>query len=1037
MNISEISVRRPTTTIMLILMVVVLGFVSFSRIGIDLFPNIEIPVAIVNTSYSNVAPAEIEELITKPIEEAVGTVENIDTIQSITREGLSLVVVQFDFGTDMDYSALKMREKVDMIKDFLPDGASDPMVMQIDPNAEAIMQIAVSGADVATLQDYAESDIKPNLERIKGVASVEVSGGYDNYVSVKLHSERINGYGLTVDSIVQALSAQNINLPAGKVNKGDKELLVRTVGEFKSIDDIKRIPIMLNSGNIIYLENIADINLSNKELDTISKVNGEAAVSLSVQKQAGTNTVAVADEIRNTINEIGKNSDYKVEIIIDQSEYIKDSISQVSSNAIIGGILAILILFIFLRNIRSTMIISLTIPISIIATFVLIYFNDITLNMMTLGGMALGIGMLVDNSVVVLENIYRFRQDGKSRKDAAILGAKEVAMAVTASTLTTIAVFLPIAFVEGITSIMFKELALTVTFSLIASLVVSLTLIPMMSSKILKVDRMQGKHHVTKYKFLGVILDKTDEVYEKVDMKYKSILKWSLSHRKSIVGVAIAVFVSSILSISFIGKEFFPTADEGAFSISVELENGAKALDTSNAIDDIISKIIDIKEIDYIYSNTSSGDIFNDSSNLGSIQGVLVPKNQRNKSVFKVIEDIEKIIGDTPGIKTSVSAQSSMGMVSGGSPIAIEIKGDEYDQLEQIANDVVDIVKEVSGTKNVTSSLSDAIPQIELSLKPNASRYGLTTYQVANAVKGVVEGRTATKYKYNGKEIDVILEGEDIYSHSISNLKQISISTPIGEIVPLELIADISMGVGPIELYRMDQSRTVTVSSDLAGRDLGTVTNDINSKIEEYELPRGYTINTGGQNEMMMEAFADLLLALVLAVLLVYMILASQFESLLMPFIIMFSTPLAFAGGIIGLFLTGRTLNVTSMIGFILLAGIVVNNAIVLIDYINTRRNSGEERNEAIMAAGPIRLRPILMTTLTTVLGLVPMSLGIGEGAELQASMATVVIVGLSLATLLTLVFIPVMYTIIDDSVTKTKNKRKKKKEAKLEKELN
>lgn len=1031
MHVSELAVKRPVTTVMLILIVVVLGFVSVSKIGIDLFPNIEIPIAIVSTTYENVSPAEVETLITKPVEEAVGTVENIDTIQSITMEGNSIVVVQFDFGTDMDFSSLKMREKVDMIKGLLPDGASDPMVIQIDPNAQAIMQISVSGDDVAALQAYAENQLKPNLERINGVASVDISGGFDNYVSVKVHTDRLNGYGLTIDGIAQTLVAQNINLPAGKVNKGDKSLLVRMVGEFSSIDQINNIPIILNSGDVIYLRDIADVSLANKDLTTISKVNGESAVSISIQKQSGTNTVAVADEVRKTIDKINKTSDYKINIIIDQSDYIKDSIAQVSSNAIIGGLLAVFILFIFLRNIRSTFIISLSIPVSIIATFVLIYFNNITLNMMTLGGIALGVGMLVDNSVVVLENIYRYRQEGHSRYDAAVKGTKEVAMAVTASTLTTIAVFLPIAFVQGVTSIMFRELALTVTFSLVSSLAVSLTLIPMMSSKILKVDDMRGKHHITKFKIIGSILDKTDVVYDKVEVYYKQILKWSLSHRKIIVGIAISVFVVGIISTGFIGSEFFPTADEGTFTISVDLENGVQVEETSQAIDTIIANIGGIDEIDYLYSNTTGGDFLDSGQNKGQIQGVLKPLSERERSVFEVIEEIDQKIGVIPGVKTTVSPQSSMMNMGGGSAIYITVKGDEYEQLEQVSNDIMKIIKNVSGTKNVTSSISEAIPQVEIKMKETGSSYGLTTYQVANAIKSVIEGKTATRYKFNGEEIDVVLEGEALYEESLSNLEQISIPTPMGTTVPLELVADIGIGLGPIQLNRENQSRVVSVSADLAGRDLGAVTADINAKIAELNIPEGYIVESAGQDEMMMEAFSDLLMALGLAVLLVYMILASQFESLLNPFIIMFSTPLAFAGGLLGLFVSGRTLNITSMIGFILLAGIVVNNAIVLIDYINTRRKAGEDRNEAILNAGPIRLRPILMTTLTTVLGLVPMTLGIGEGAELSSSMGTVVIAGLSLSTLLTLVFIPVIYTIFDDRSNKSKEKRKQKKLAK------
>jgi len=575
---------------------------------------------------------------------------------------------------------------------------------------------------------------------------------------------------------------------------------------------------------------------------------------------------------------------------------------------------------------------------------------------------------------------------------------------------------------------MFRELALTVTFSLVSSLVVSLTLIPMMSSKMLKVDEMRGKHHITKYKFLGIILDKTDVLYDKTEKGYRSLLKWSLSHRKTVVAFAAGLFVISIASLSFIGSEFFPTADEGAFAISVELENGAKAAETSGAIDKIITNIIDVEEIDYVFSNTTSGNFLNSSQNIGSIQGVLKPLSERDKSVFEVIEVLEERIGKIPGVKISVNPQSSMMAMGGGSAITIAVKGDDYDQLEIISEDIMKIMKNVSGTKNVSSSISEAVPQIEIRMKDTGSRYGLTTVQVAGAIKSVIEGKTATKFKFDGEEIDVIIEGEALYGESISNLEQISIQTPMGTTVPLELIADISVGLGPIALNRENQSSVVSVTSDLSGRDLGAVTTEINAGIAKLDIPDGYFVESGGQEEMMVEAFSDLLVALGLAVLLVYMILASQFESLLNPFIIMLSTPLAFAGGLLGLFISGRTLNITSMIGFILLSGIVVNNAIVLIDYINTRRKKGEARNEAILNAGPIRLRPILMTTLTTVLGLVPMSLGIGEGAELSSAMGTVVISGLSIATLLTLIFIPVMYTIFDDRVEKSKAKRKRKK---------
>lgn len=1029
MNLSSVSVKRPVTTIMLILIVVLLGVVSSSRLPIDLFPDIEIPIAIVSTQYANVAPEEIEKLVTRPLEEVLGTVENIDTIQSMTTEGSSIVIVQFGFGTDMNFATLKMREKVDLISGFLPDGASDPMVIQIDPNSEAIIQISVSGADVATLQQYSDSVLKPGLERIQGVASVSINGGYEQYISVEVSTEKLSGYGVSLDQIAGTLAAENINLPAGSVMNGDKELLMRTVGEYQSVDEIANTTITLPTGSVIRLKDIAEVSLSNKEMASISKVNGKPAVNLAIQKQSGTNTVKVANAIREAASKFDKESSYDIKIVVDQSEYIKRSINQVAKNGIVGALLAIIVLFIFLRSFRSTIIIGLSIPISIIATFILIYFNDITLNMMTLGGLALGIGMLVDNSVVVLENIYRFVQEGYTKHDAAIQGAKEVAMAVTASTLTTIAVFLPIVFVEGITSIMFKELALTITFSLVSSLVVSLTLIPMLASKLLVVDERQGKQHRRKIKFIGQLLDRVDKAYGIIESTYRRMLKWSLKRKKLVVVFATALFILSILSMTLVGKEFIPETDEGAFIITLEPEAGTSIKDLSLVIDEVIEKIIDIESIDYIFSSTAGSSFMGFSQNTASIQGIMKPLSERNESVFDIIVEIEERIAEIPAIKATVASQSSM-MMMGGSAIAIEIKGDDLDILEDISNQIVKLTKEVSGTRNVHSSLSTAIPQVEISIdRNNASRFGLTTAQVSSAVKGILDGYTATRYKLQGNEIDVIIEGDERYSESIANLNQLLIQSPMGVSVPLELIADIEIKTGPVMINRDDQSRIVTVSSDILGRDLKSVTKEIQDKVNQLSIPSGYTIDFGGQNQEMVEAFSDLGLALVLAVLLVYMIIASQFESLLTPFIIMFTAPLAFSGGLLGLFFTNRTLNITSIIGFIMLAGIVVNNAIVLIDYINTRRSRGEDRDEAILNAGPIRLRPILMTTFTTVLGLVPLALGIGEGAELQASMATVVISGLLVSTFLTLVFIPVMYVIFDNLHIKYINSNKQKNE--------
>lgn len=1021
MNLSKIAVKRPVTIAMITFMIIILGVVSLAKLPIDLFPEIEVPVAIVVTSYSGVGSQEMEELVTKPIEEAIATVSDIENVRSISSEGNSIVVAEFTFGTDMDFATLDMREKVDMVKGFLPDDAGAPMVMKIDPNAFPIIQLSLSnGGDLAKLQIIGEETIKPKLERLPGVASVDVSGGYEKQVEVVVNQEKLKGYGLTIDGLSQILRAENLNLPGGEVKKGKQELTIRTMGEFQTLEEIQSLPINLPSGGIVYLSDIADVNMNYKDVDAIVKTNGKNSINISIQKQSGTNTVKVADRINKELEKIKDEfSDIEINVVMDQSEFIKLSIDNVVKNAIVGAFLAIFILYLFLRNIRTTFIIGTAIPISVISTFILIYFNGITLNMMTLGGLALGVGMLVDNAIVVLENIYRFRQEGFSRKEAAVKGAQEVGMAVTASTLTTVAVFLPMVFVEGITSAIFKEFSLTVAMSLGASLVVSLTLIPMLCSKFLKVDRMQGKKHKGRFRLFDFLYDSFDKIFAKVESTYKRILKWALGHRKSTVTIAIIVFITSMASVGMVGAEFFPTTDEGQFVVNVSLPEGSDLKNTHEVVLEIEDSLKSIEEMDTIFSTIgSTGGAFstNNGSNTAAVNVVLKDLQDRERSTNEVADEVRNMVKDIPGAEIGVEV-ISQGMGGGtGAPISVDIKGDDLDVLKKIADDLKSSIEGVEGTREVESTFGDGIPEIQIKIdRKNASQYGLTAGQIASSVKGTVLGQTATRYKFDGEEIDVIIKGDSIFKESISNLGQTSIQSPMGVDVPLDQIADISIDRGPVTINRNDQVRTVSVTSQIMGRDLAGITKDIETVLSEYPMPEGYNYDISGQNEDMMESFQDLFLALLLAIVLVYMVIASQFESLIHPFTIMFSVPLAVSGGMFGLFITGRSLSVPGFIGVIMLAGIVVNNAIVLVDYINTRRATGENRKEAIINAGPIRLRPILMTTLTTVLGLVPLALGIGEGAETQAPMATVVIGGLLLSTLLTLVFIPVLYTIFDD----------------------
>lgn len=1025
MNLSKLSVKRPVTIMMLTLIVVIIGAVSLTRLPIDLLPEIEVPVAIVMTSYEGVGPQEIEKMITQPIEEAIATVSNIQNINSISSEGSSIVVAEFNFGTDMDFAALEMREKVDLVKGFLPGDANDPMVLKIDPSAMAVMQLSLSnGGDLAELQRLAEDTIKPRLERLEGVASVDISGGYENQIEIEVNQQVLDGYGLDINYIAQIIGAENLNLPGGEVRKGNQELTIRTLGEFESIDEIRMLPISLPTGGIVYLGDISEVNLGHKELNSIARTNGIDSINISIQKQSGTNTVKVAETVNQELEKLKSEfSSIEISTIFDQAKYIKMSINNVFKNAVVGALLAIAILYLFLRNVGTTLIIGTSIPVSIIATFILLYFNGITLNMMTLGGLALGVGMLVDNAIVVLENIYRFRQDGSTRKDAAVKGASEVAMAVTASTLTTVAVFLPIVFVEGITSTIFKELAMTVTFSLGASLLVSLTLIPMLSSKILKIENREKKRP----KVFDFLYDGFDKLFKGLESRYKKILNWALAHRKLTVFISVVVFVISMSSIVKVGAEFFPTTDEGQFTVNVTLPEGAELNETNEIITEIEEKLSTIEEMDTVFSVVGSGGnnfVSSSSSNRGVVYGILKDLNSRDRSVIEVVEQVRDMIKDIPGAEKSVEATSMTMMGLGGAPISISIKGDDLDTLKKLGEDFKEIVDSVDGTTEVKTDLTEGVPEVQIKInRDNASQYGLTAGQIASAVKGSISGVTASRYKFNGDEIDVVIKGDDTLRQSISNLKLVSIKTPLGISVPLSQVAEVTIDRGPTRINREGQVRVVTVTSQIVDRDLQSISNDIEQKLAQYHMPQGYFYEMGGQNKELTESFEDLSLALLLAVVLVYMILASQFESLLHPFTIILSVPLAFAGGALGLFITNRPLSVPGLIGAIILAGIVVNNAIVLVDYINTRRSKGESRKEAIINAGPIRLRPILMTALTTILGLFPLALGIGEGAELEAPLATVVIGGLLLSTLLTLVFIPVMYTIFDDVANFLKRK--------------
>ena len=1030
MKLSNISVDRPVAVIMAVLALLLIGVVSLSGLHLDLMPEMDLPVAVVVTTYEGSAPQEVENLISKPLEEALGTVGNISSISSMSSMGNSIVIAEFEMDTDMDFAALEMREKIDMIRGYLPEGAGDPMVLKIDLNMMPVLLLGISGdRPVDELKTIAEDVIKPRLERLDGVASVEVTGGLTREIQVTVEPEKLAAHGLSMSSVVQALQAQNINLSAGRTTRGGQEMALRVIGEYSDVAQIAGTSLTTPAGANIRLDDVARVEDGFKDTAGFSRMGERDSIALSVQKQSGSNTVSVVRDARRALENLKAQlpEDVAIFTVMDQAEYIEFAINNVVSNLVLGGILAALVLFVFLRSLRSTLVIALAMPISIITTFILIYFGGLNLNMMTLGGLALGIGMMVDSSIVVLENIFRHREKGLDRISAAKTGTAEVANAITASVLTNIAVFFPIIFVKGIVAELFTSLALTVSFALLSSLLMSLTLVPMFSSRLLAVEGVNGnspqeprtKGLVQRLVFV------TGKWLEKIEDLYRRLLRWCLSRRAVTVGLVMAMLAGSLALVPAIGAEFIPYMDQGMIIVDIELPRGSRLEETDKVVSQVeqaFSRYEDDIELIYSSIGSSSTDVMGSlgggSSNRGGLYVTLVPLEEREHSTQEVIEGVRQQISAIPGAEISVSASDigvGMGMFS--TPVEITLKGDDLDQLKMLSAEIADLVRGIPGTREVTTSLEEGQSEIQLVVnRDKAGAYGLSAAQIAAAARTAVEGQVATRFRTGSDEIDVRVRLSEGGSKELSEIENMLVASPLGLMVPLGEVAEIRELQAPSTIQRNDQMRVVSITAQLEGRTLAEVMLEAQKTIEEQiVLPPGYTVDYGGQFELMSESFDDLFVALLMAIVLVYMVLAAQYESLLHPFVIMFTLPVTVIGVILALVLTGSTFNIVTFIGIIMLVGIVVNNAIVLVDYINQLRRRGMEREEAILTAGPVRLRPILMTSLTTILAMVPMAVGTGEGAELQASMAVAVIGGLTSSTFLTLFFVPVIYSLFDD----------------------
>ena len=1043
MKLVDFSTRRRVTVAMLMVAIVVFGGVGFSRLAVNLLPDITYPTITVRTEYPGVAPLEIERLISEPAEGLVGVVSNVVRVNSISRPGVSDVIVEFAWGTNMDFASLDLREKLDLGN--LPREASQPILLRFDPSLDPIMRVALHGnVGLMEMRRMAEDRLRPQLESLEGVAAVSIEGGLEEEIQVEVEVSRLDYLGIPISQVTSRLSAENVNLTGGTLKDGEAEFLVRTLNEFQGIDDIGEIIVGEINSAPIKLSDVARVFRGYKERDLVTRIDGREGVVVAVFKEGDANTVKVSAALHERLDQFREEngslfSENGMQIVFDQAVFIGQAVDEVLNTAIIGGVLAVVILFLFLRDLKSTSIISLAIPISVIATFFLMFTSDVSLNIMSLGGLALGVGMLVDNSIVVLESIQRYRDQGLGVGDAARRGAGEVGTAVVASTMTTICVFLPIIFVEGVAGQLFKDQALTVTYSLIASLIVALMLIPMLSSlsvvDMVSKQSAEGPRRGVKGPALlvrglgqvtggiGRVLSALlwpvyrafDGLYQAIASVYPHLLRWALTHRFVVVFASLILAAAVLFEARDLGVELIPEMSQGEFLVDLEWAAGTPLGQTTESVQMLDKRIRTVQGIDMVFALVgTSGQTGGSASDKKEHTAQLHLKLSGVEYEESVVSQVRSMLSDVPDLEYKFSRPSYF---SFRTPIEVEISGYNIGTLKLLADEVMERLRGIEGLTDIRSSAEGGQPEIQIFFdRLRLAELGTTVQRIGELLRNKLQGEVATELARRDRKVDIRVRALDRERETLDDLKRM-VGSPANYPVPvvLENVAAVRAVDGPAEIRRIDQERVAVISANIQGRDLGSVVADIESRLADMAMPEGFGLSMGGQNEEMVRSFDSMKFAISLAIFLVYLVMASQFESLLHPFVIMFTIPLGLVGSISALLITGETINVVVLIGLIMLAGIVVNNAIVLIDYVNQlRRESGMKKLEAVLRAGELRLRPILMTTSTTVLGLLPMALGLGEGAEIRAPMAITVIGGLILSTMLTLIIIPVVYTVFD-----------------------
>ena len=1012
---------------MLCLVAILLGGVAFVNIPVDLMPEVVYPTISVRAEYEGVAPEEMETLVVRPLEEAFAAAPNVERISSSVYEGLCYVRVGFDYGVDIDEAANELRTRLDRRRRYLPEDMEAPSMYKYDSSQYPILYLTVSAdnMDSKELRHYVEKQLQYRLERVPGVAAFTVRGGLRREIHVDLDLKKLRALELSITDVVQILRRENMNRPVGPVEEGRFDVLLRTRGEFRSLDEIRNVVLATRSGVPVYVRDIAVVEDSHEDPDYLVSVDGKPGVRMYVYKQAGANTVEVSEGLWREVDRIHKNfSNIRIEKTRDSADFIRASIENVQWAMVQGAVLAVLVLLFFLRSFSSTLIIAIAIPISVISTFALMFFNGFTLNTISFGGLALGVGMLVDNAIVVLENVYRHREDGKSNLDAAMVGSREVSTAITASTLTTIAVFVPVLFLGGISAQMFKQLAYVVSFALLCSLVVALTVVPGLCAK-LRTGAQAGRR-AEKLRQLARAWQRN------LAAGYGGLLQWSLANRVPVILAAILLFGVALYLAPYLGVELQPEVDEGEVRVSVELEPGTRVEVTDGVMQQLRSVAAEhVPEIQTAMvtaggSSRSSGS----GTHLGELRLNLVPRAERTRSARDIANALREVLQIQPGmlIRTRVSGGMFRRYSSSEDEdrLSVEIRGHNVDTATQFAETIREIMEGVPGIAEPTISQRPGMPEMMVEVdRLRAANLGLNVSDVAATLETAIGGTRSSMYRKEGDEFNILVRLREADRLDLGNVGRIPLTTPTGRTIPAESVIQLSRQEGPTYLSRVDQERRLFVSGAVADRDLGSIVADLEREVAALAMPEGFSIEFGGEYEEQQETFQALFLASILALILVYMVMAAQFESLRDPFLILLSVPLAAIGVVLILLITDTTFNQQAFLGIIVLLGIVVNNAIVLVDYTNLlRREHGLGLHRAVVTAGVRRMRPILMTTITTVLGLSPMALGIGEGSELQAPMARVVIGGLATSTLITLVFIPVMYVAFEEIASPRRARR-------------